>query len=627
MVRRNVLFSLVPGNSAATEIVKFDSNRHLVQEGKQVLDLGHYISEATGNGARCIATIGRDGDIAVPPRWSNVSRIHYAFMVGATGHCITFVDMSGNASDQAYDSKGNSQEPRSSSPRQADSSTGLCKIEIRINGFNESKTAVFKILWRYPAAELASALQAWSRAELPRQPKLADTQVWPGREYCTGVRDESVPATDQQIRIGDLDEFKLATEPIARGAFGAVYKACNPSGLVVAVKIQKPRDRLQWQYLDRERKILLKLRHPNIVEHFGDKVDRPRCALFFMSLQNGSLEDLVEKRPRPIEVTNELLAHMAYHDILKGLDYLHSNGLIHRDLKPGNVLYTLKNNRPFFCLADFGITNSECSASTFCGTLEFMAPEVFYHEKQTVAVDMWSLLMTVLRTLDLANYRSRKFHDYPSFLKWVVFTISNHWDFLGGVHELAVIDSRKRATAAQMLVKNFQGDGLTTAKQKVPELRPVKAPNIRDLLKRTLRSEPTIVSAGNHRAPLQAIAPNRPATRKDLCGAKVVPLAQPLCVPAKPAFSAKVPQKRNLFINDNEGRGSKRKVVPVETVTYKHPAAREYSSPPQASLVGRRSRVPDGVRKRKTRKKEWRAGSNADVWFKEVYKIPGAFPA
>ncbi|KAJ4161679.1 uncharacterized protein LMH87_007704 [Akanthomyces muscarius] len=634
MNRHNVLISLKPSNTAASEIVNLDSNRDFVHEGEQVLDLGQYSSRAAGNEARYIATIGRDGDIVLPPKWP-VSRVQCAFLVGETGSCIIFVDNSSNASCQAYGSKGKTQELLSNSPRQVDSSSGFCKIAIRIDHDNEMKTAEFDVLWHHPTSKLTSALQAWRRVALPRQPRLADTQLWPAREDSTKTQHVVVAATDYQTSAGDLARFKLEKKPIGTGAFGAVYKACDPKNpnMVIAVKVLRPLNPGEWKFLDQEREILRQLRHPNIVEYFGDKVDSPRTvAHIFMSLQCGSLQDLIGTQPRPVQLSNSDLAWLAYRDILKGLDYLHQRGFIHRDLKPGNVLYILKNDRPFFCLADFGLAKSECFAQSFCGSPQFMAPEVFQHQEYTVAVDMWSLLMTILRTLDLAGYRARKFNEYWSHLEWVISTISDHWDTLGSIHELAVIDSRKRATAAQMLVKNFQGDGLTTDKQKVPELLPVNAPDIRDLPNAIFRYRRTKFPAGINRAPLQPGAFKWPAKRQNLFERKPVQRPQ---MPAKPEFCTNMPQRRDLFTIDILGRGGERKVVPEENAARRHPAARvaqgvaaaKPSIAPKESLPGQKPSVTQGVQKRKAPRAAARAQPETDPWFETMYRMPGAFPA
>lgn len=68
-----------------------------------------------------------------------------------------------------------------------------------------------------------------------------------------------------------------------------------------------------------------------------------------------------------------------FYKIITSVRYLHKKDLVHRDLKPENILVS-KNLRPK--LADFGTSNfKEKMGKTFCGTLEYMAPEIFKREK------------------------------------------------------------------------------------------------------------------------------------------------------------------------------------------------------------------------------------------------------
>lgn len=80
-------------------------------------------------------------------------------------------------------------------------------------------------------------------------------------------------------------------------------------------------------------------------------------------------------------------------EILLGIEYLHSNGIIYRDLKPENVLL---DHEGHVRLTDFGLSKQEMhekssKAYTFCGTAEYLAPEILMSQGYTVAVDFWSL--------------------------------------------------------------------------------------------------------------------------------------------------------------------------------------------------------------------------------------------
>jgi len=79
-------------------------------------------------------------------------------------------------------------------------------------------------------------------------------------------------------------------------------------------------------------------------------------------------------------------------EMICALEYLHSNGIIHRDIKPENILLRADGH---LCLTDFGLAkveaDAETRASTFCGTVQYMAPEIIKREGHGFAADWWSL--------------------------------------------------------------------------------------------------------------------------------------------------------------------------------------------------------------------------------------------
>jgi len=198
-------------------------------------------------------------------------------------------------------------------------------------------------------------------------------------------------ARHSRIQHKDIKMIKK----IGQGAFGSVFAARNQSNMsTLAVKQiwlgGRGNNRTLTQ-TKREVDLLSKLNHENIVRYLGANKEDDNLYMYLELVEGGSLED----KMYPQGGRNKLSLHKAQdygEQILTGLDYLHSNKVVHRDLKPGNVLLaqdgTLK-------LADFGASFDIANATlarnqTTVGTPHYMAPEVVIREKHTTASDMWS---------------------------------------------------------------------------------------------------------------------------------------------------------------------------------------------------------------------------------------------
>src|SRR4051812_21415229 len=101
-----------------------------------------------------------------------------------------------------------------------------------------------------------------------------------------------------------------------------------------------------------------------------------------MGLKEGTLGSLMENR-RHLAV-----AESVFHQMLQALDCLAINGIIHRDVKPENILYVTRPDDQYqFQLGDFGLCNRAASAATTVGSPLYMAPEMFQKGEQTHKVD------------------------------------------------------------------------------------------------------------------------------------------------------------------------------------------------------------------------------------------------
>jgi serine/threonine protein kinase len=188
-----------------------------------------------------------------------------------------------------------------------------------------------------------------------------------------------------------------------------------------------------------------------------------------MGLEEGTLEALIDSKG------NNNVAESVLLQMLQALDCLAVNDIIHRDVKPANILYITRPDRTYqFQLGDFGLCNRTVSAKTRCGSELYMAPEM-WGGRQTHKADVWSLFVTTSWALDAFEFRkmSDQFRS-PSEAHEGVSLLASRAQ-LSTIREMATYNPSTRASAAQMLVKCFEGKGLSTPLDQVPALISVTA--------------------------------------------------------------------------------------------------------------------------------------------------------
>ena len=189
-------------------------------------------------------------------------------------------------------------------------------------------------------------------------------------------------------------------EEIGRGGMATVYRATQTSiGRTVAIKILPPnfmQDRTFLERFNREVQVIALLQHRSIlpVYDYGEDDGQPYIVMAFM--EGGTLSDRIRKGPMTF---NDALRTIT--QIAEGLDYAHSQGIIHRDFKPSNVLLDGQGNA---YLADFGIAKvseatMQLTGSGVIGTPAYMAPEMFRKGDLTTAADVYALGITLYQML------------------------------------------------------------------------------------------------------------------------------------------------------------------------------------------------------------------------------------
>jgi len=195
---------------------------------------------------------------------------------------------------------------------------------------------------------------------------------------------------DGSLAVTDFDLLKI----VGKGAFGKVMLVRKRAGFcqgeIYAMKVLKKSvvaDKGQIEHTKSEQSILCEIRHPYIVRLRFSFQSEDKLYLVTDYYIGGTLFYHLKKSK---QFTMERARFYAA-ELLSALDHLHQKGIIYRDLKLENVLMDDKGH---IALTDFGLSKQNIDASggatTFCGTAEYIAPELLKGQKYGKAVDWWS---------------------------------------------------------------------------------------------------------------------------------------------------------------------------------------------------------------------------------------------
>jgi TolB-like protein/tRNA A-37 threonylcarbamoyl transferase component Bud32 len=200
----------------------------------------------------------------------------------------------------------------------------------------------------------------------------AVAEVAPGHED----KQASQKATGAVELLGELGEYELLEE-VGRGGQGVVFRARQKSlNRIVALKVIRLGQWASKAHLKRfrlEAEAAARLEHPGIVP-IHDVGERDGSCYFSMKfVEGGQLDEVARREPIPIRQAVELIANVA-----RTVHYAHEHGILHRDIKPGNILLDAKGEPH---LTDFGLARLVESESSVTHTLDvlgtpsYMAPE------------------------------------------------------------------------------------------------------------------------------------------------------------------------------------------------------------------------------------------------------------
>lgn len=197
------------------------------------------------------------------------------------------------------------------------------------------------------------------------------------------------PASASALRIADY----TIDEEIGAGGMSVVYRSHQETlGRSVAIKVLRAEIASQphlVERFEREAQSLAALQHENILHIYEYRVDGEVPFMVTELVEGVDLYDVLERHQRlPVDVAAVVTAQVA-----RALDYAHSRGVIHRDVKPANIMFTSQGG---IKLMDFGIARQAdgkdlTQAGAGVGTPAYMSPEQILCEKLDGRTDIWSL--------------------------------------------------------------------------------------------------------------------------------------------------------------------------------------------------------------------------------------------
>src|SRR5947208_389053 len=223
-----------------------------------------------------------------------------------------------------------------------------------------------------PVAGVDSSAEASAKADDPGR---VDEPSRDSAKATSGVKEAVSAAT----MLGELGDYELLEE-IGRGGQGVVFRARQKSlNRTVALKVislGQWASKAHLKRFRREAEAAASLDHPSIVPIYEVDERDGSCYFSMKFVEGGQLDEVVRRTPMSIRQAVELIAKVA-----RTVHYAHEHGILHRDIKPGNILLDAKGEPH---LTDFGLARLLESESSVTQTLEVMGTPSYMAPEQAV---------------------------------------------------------------------------------------------------------------------------------------------------------------------------------------------------------------------------------------------------
>ncbi|KAG6001746.1 hypothetical protein E4U43_001244 [Claviceps pusilla] len=346
------------------------------------------------------------------------------------------------------------------------------------------------VLTAHQMAAYARNGEANGQSHAPRQQQQAALGAVPGARARTRPRQSNgvdvVAALKRICSEGDPREVYRNFTKIGQGASGGVYTGYERgTHRLVAIKQMNLEQQPKKELIINEILVMKDSSHPNIVNFIDSYFCAGELWVVMEFMEGGSLTDVVT-----YNVMTEGQIASVCRETLRGLQHLHSKGVIHRDIKSDNILLSSEGH---IKLTDFGfcatINEAQNKRTTMVGTPYWMAPEVVMRKEYGRKVDIWSL---GIMAIEMIEGEPPYLNESPIRALWLIATfgtpqIRNEKDltplFRDFLHFALKVDPEKRASAHDLLRHEFMKQCVEIG-QLAPLVRAAREAKARDKIRR-----------------------------------------------------------------------------------------------------------------------------------------------